>query len=184
MLIAASTVAAFRSGIFISAISRTLSLEIVATFVLFGTPEPDFRLQAFLSRTAAGGVLVMKLKLLSAYTVITTGMIRSPLSAVLALNSLVNCTMFTPCCPSAGPTGGAGVALPAGICNLIYPVTFFAILRHLLNKCGNCGNFPPTKRPWGISYIFLTSAKLISTGVSRPNSSTLMVTICFVSLIL
>ena len=48
----------------------------------------------------------MKLKLLSAYTVITTGMIRSPLSAVLALNSLVNCTMFTPCCPSAGPTGG------------------------------------------------------------------------------
>ena len=23
--------------------------------------------------------------------------------------------MLTPCCPSAGPTGGAGVALPAGI---------------------------------------------------------------------
>ena len=23
--------------------------------------------------------------------------------------------MFTPCCPSAGPTGGAGVAFPAGI---------------------------------------------------------------------
>ena len=53
-----------------------------------------------------------------------------------------------------------------------------------LTDDGNCGNFPPTKRPWGISYIFLTSAKLISTGVSRPNSSTLMVTICFVSLIL
>ena len=33
---------------------------------------------AFFSSTAAGGVLVMKLKLLSAYTVITTGMIISP----------------------------------------------------------------------------------------------------------
>ena len=29
--------------------------------------------------------------------------------------SLVNAIMFTPCWPSAGPTGGAGVALPAGI---------------------------------------------------------------------
>jgi hypothetical protein len=35
--------------------------------------------------------------------------------------------MFTPCWPSAGPTGGAGVALPAGMCNLMYPVIFFAI---------------------------------------------------------
>ena len=90
MLIAASMLAAFRSGIFISAISLTLSLEIVATFVLLGTPEPDLMLQAFFSKTAAGGVLVIKLKLLSAYTVMTTGMIRSPLSAVLALNSFVN----------------------------------------------------------------------------------------------
>lgn len=32
----------------------------------------------------------------------------------------------------AGPTGGAGVALPAGICNLIYPSTFFAIFHYLL----------------------------------------------------
>ena len=32
---------------------------------------------------------------------------------------------------------GAGVALPAGICNLIYPVTFFAILAPPKNKCGN-----------------------------------------------
>ena len=119
MLIAASKVAAFKSGIFISAISWILALEIVATLFLFGTPEPDLMLQAFFNKTAAGGVFVMKLKLLSAYTVITTGMIRSPLSAVLALNSFVNCTMFTPCCPNAGPTGGAGVALPAEICNLI-----------------------------------------------------------------
>ena len=86
----------------------------VATLSFLELAEAVFSPHAFFSKTAAGGVLVMKLKLLSAYTVITTGMIRSPLSAVLALNSLVNCTMFTPCCPSAGPTGGAGVALPAG----------------------------------------------------------------------
>jgi len=30
-----------------------------------------------------------------------------------------NSIMFTPCCPNDGPTGGAGFALPAGICNLI-----------------------------------------------------------------
>src|SRR5207245_5102994 len=36
--------------------------------------------------------------------------------------------MFTPCWPSAGPTGGAGVACPAGICNLMNAVTFFAIV--------------------------------------------------------
>jgi hypothetical protein len=33
--------------------------------------------------------------------------------------------MLTPCWPSAGPTGGAGVAAPAWICSLIKPVTFF-----------------------------------------------------------
>ena len=62
----------------------------VATLVLFGTAEPDLMLHAFLINTGAGGVLVTKLKLLSAYTVITTGIIKSPLSAVLALNSFVN----------------------------------------------------------------------------------------------
>ena len=65
MLIAASIVAAFKSGIFVSAISLILSLEIVATFVLLGTPEPDWMLHAFLIRTGAGGVFVIKLKLLS-----------------------------------------------------------------------------------------------------------------------
>src|SRR5438045_6336113 len=45
--------------------------------------------------------------------------------AVLALKSLQNAMMLTPCWPSAGPTGGAGFALPAGSCNLISPMTFF-----------------------------------------------------------
>src|SRR5690349_15364346 len=35
--------------------------------------------------------------------------------------------ILTPCGPSAVPTGGAGVALPAGICSFTSAVTFFAI---------------------------------------------------------
>src|SRR5271166_645820 len=35
--------------------------------------------------------------------------------------------MLTPWGPSAVPTGGAGVAFPAGICNFTMAVTFFAI---------------------------------------------------------
>src|SRR3990172_10838452 len=34
--------------------------------------------------------------------------------------------MLTPCCPSAGPTGGAGLALPPTICSLTIARTFFA----------------------------------------------------------
>jgi len=39
--IADSTDAAFKSGIFVSAISLTLSRLTVATFLVFGSPEPD-----------------------------------------------------------------------------------------------------------------------------------------------
>src|SRR5436190_9805307 len=53
-------------------------------------------------------------------------------SLVAALNSLQKAMIFTPCCPRAGPTGGAGLACPAGICNLISPTTFFAIKNSLL----------------------------------------------------
>ena len=42
--------------------STSEALEMVATLVLLGTPEPDSVLHAFLMRTAAGGVLVMKVK--------------------------------------------------------------------------------------------------------------------------
>src|SRR5258706_16391942 len=47
--------------------------------------------------------------------------------AVLALNCLQKSMMFKPCGPSAVPTGGAGVALPAGNCNLIVVCTFLAM---------------------------------------------------------
>src|SRR5579883_2930846 len=59
----------------------------------------------------------------------TTGMISPSISApeVFALNCLQKSIMFNPCWPKAGPTGGAGVALPAAICSLICAVTFFPL---------------------------------------------------------
>src|SRR5712692_4390164 len=45
--------------------------------------------------------------------------------AVFALKALQKSMMFTPAWPRAGPTGGAGVAFPAGIWSLICPTTFF-----------------------------------------------------------
>src|SRR5579872_4822876 len=120
----------FRSGILIFAISSTCFSVILPTLVLFGSADPFARLTARLISTGTGGVLVMNVNERSEKMVITTGMI-SPswsLADVFALNALQNSMMFTPCGPSAVPTGGAGVALPAGICNFTLPVTFFAIL--------------------------------------------------------
>src|SRR5208283_5843869 len=60
-------------------------------------------------------------------------MIRPSISfwLVRALNCLQNSIMLICACPSAGPTGGAGVALPASICSFTLPVTFFAIAVNL-----------------------------------------------------
>ena len=66
LLMAVSTEAAFRSGIFCVAISRTCFSVTLPIFSLFGVPEPLAIPAAFISRTAAGGVLVTKLKLRSA----------------------------------------------------------------------------------------------------------------------
>src|SRR5207253_2814841 len=62
----------------------------------------------------------------------TTGITTPGCSLVLALKSLQNAMMLTPCWPSAGPTGGAGLACPAGICSLICPVIFFAMISKFL----------------------------------------------------
>ena len=40
-------------------------------------------------------------------------------SWVCALNALQNSMILRPCWPSAGPTGGLGLAAPAGTCNLM-----------------------------------------------------------------
>src|SRR3954452_17626048 len=76
---------------------------------------------------AAGGVFVMKVKDLSEKIVISTGRIVPASLDVRELNSFTNAMMLMPCGPRAVPTGGAGVAWPAGICNFTNPVTFFAI---------------------------------------------------------
>src|SRR6058998_3335646 len=60
--------------------------------------------------------------------VTTTGRIRPSCPWVWALNPLQNSMMFTPCCPSAGPTGGEGFPFPAGICNLTTAWTFFTVV--------------------------------------------------------
>src|SRR5215216_1122892 len=65
----------------------------------------------------------------------TTGMIKPSWSFadVFALKALQNSMMLTPCGPNAVPTGGAGVALPAGICSLTTALIFFAICLSLLH---------------------------------------------------
>src|SRR5690606_21336073 len=107
---------------------------------------------SFFKRTAAGGVFVTKVNERSSYTVISTGMIIPAWSEVRALNSLQNPMMFTPACPKAGPTGGAGLALPAGICSLTTLETFLATPSNSLQKCGSLGSNPPTlnKQPSGV----------------------------------
>src|SRR5262249_5776460 len=100
-----------------------------------GLAEPLSTPAAFLSRSAAGGVLVIKVKERSAYTVITTGIVISPMLAVLALKVLQNSIMLTPCWPRAGPIGGAGLPLPEGHCSLISEVIFLAILEWVWRAC-------------------------------------------------
>src|SRR5436305_12278560 len=58
----------------------------------------------------------------------TTGMIRPDCDAVRALKFFTKSMVFTPAWPNAGPTGGAGVAAPAGIWSFTIPMTFFAMI--------------------------------------------------------
>src|SRR5204863_2837901 len=58
----------------------------------------------------------------------TTGMTVPASCWVCALNALQNSMMLMPCWPSAGPTGGAGLACPPTVWSLIWVRTFFAML--------------------------------------------------------
>src|SRR2546422_8041158 len=78
-------------------------------------------------RSAAGGLLVMNVYERSSKTVTTAGTMLPVSDAVRSLYSLMNCPMLMPCGPSAVPTGGAAVALPALICTLTTALTFFAM---------------------------------------------------------
>jgi hypothetical protein len=81
---------------------------------------------AFFIISAAGDVLVMNVKERSSKMVISTGTMEPACEAVRSLYVLMNSIMLMPYGPSVDPTGGAGVALPAGICNFTTAVTFFA----------------------------------------------------------
>src|SRR4051794_37475856 len=128
-----STSCAFRSLSFFSAICRSWSRVMEPTLVRFGSPEPFSRPMAWRISTAAGGVLVTKVNERSSNTVMTTGMVVPMSPEVAALNALTNSMMLMPCWPSAGPTGGAGVAWPPGACSLMVVRTFFAMLLDLLD---------------------------------------------------
>ena len=82
MDVAASIDAAFRSDILDSAISRAFARGSFATFVLFGSPDAFSMPAAFFSKTAAGGVFVIKVKERSSKTVISTGMMSPACFAV------------------------------------------------------------------------------------------------------
>src|ERR1700720_2033451 len=60
---------------------------------------------------------------------------------VAAFTALQTSMMLSPRCPSAGPIGGEGFALPAGTCNLMIPMIFFAIYSNLSRLSS-----PPRKR--------------------------------------
>ena len=77
-------------------------------------PEPLGTPAALISSSAAGGVFRMNVNVRSSYTLISAGTMSPRWDSVWALYALTNSMMFTPCWPSAGPTGGAGVAWPAG----------------------------------------------------------------------
>src|SRR5450756_1988885 len=122
---------AFKSFNLDSAISRTFALEMVPTLARLGVAYPVTTDIARFIKSTVGGVLMMKLKERSSKMVISAGITSPAWDAVRSLYSLQKAMMFTPCWPRAGPTGGAGVALPALICSLTIALTFFA-MRSLL----------------------------------------------------
>src|SRR5690606_29351978 len=71
--------------------------------------------------------------------------------------------MFTPCGPSAVPTGGAGVACPPGICTLISATSCFAIVLLPLTPpaCDHCCCHRPPAHP-------SCEAALLHRAGSRP----------------
>src|SRR5262245_25126014 len=125
MRIAASMLVVLRSTSLVCAISRTCCFVTLPILSLCGTAEAFAMPAARLSSTAAGGVLTMNVKDRSWKMVTTTGRMRPSCPCVWALKPLQNSMMFTPCWPSAGPTGGEGLALPAGICSFTIAWTFF-----------------------------------------------------------
>ena len=81
----------------------------------------------------------MKVKVRSAKMVTTQGITIPLWLWVRALNCFTNSMMFTPCGPRAVPTGGAGVAAPAGHWSFTTAWIFLAIS---LLDIGGCYGAP------------------------------------------
>src|SRR4029453_1858769 len=80
-------------------------------------------------------------------------MISPCLSCVRALNDLQNSMMFTPCWPSAGPTGGDGVAAPAGHCSFSTATSFWAPLSPLAGPRGRPRAASPSDGRSGLLHV-------------------------------
>src|SRR3989441_4295808 len=125
MRIAASIELVLRSTSLVCAMSLTCCRVTFPILSLWGTADAFAMPAARLRSTAAGGVFTMNVNDRSWNIVTTTGRISPSSRPVWALNPLQNSMMLTPCWPSAGPTGGEGFALPAGICSFTTAWTFF-----------------------------------------------------------
>src|SRR5581483_8018310 len=132
---AASRSFALRSGIFVFAISASCASVTVPAPARPGVTEPFSMPAAWRSSTGVGGVFRMKLNVRSSKIVISTGTIVPRWFSVCALYILQKSMIATPCGPSAVPTGGAGVAWPAGIWILTTAATFFFAMV-LPRECG------------------------------------------------
>src|SRR5829696_1759188 len=111
-----------------SAISASCLRVTLPTLVDCGTDEPLSIPAAFLIRKPLGGLFSSNLNEPSLKMVISAGMISPIRLEVRALYSLQNAIRLMPCCASAGPIGGAGLALPALICRVTIALTFLAIV--------------------------------------------------------
>src|SRR5438067_2025783 len=130
--LAASMSLALRSGILVWAISVSWESVIVPTTSLPVVCAPFSRPAAARRSTGVGGVLVMKVNVRSSKIVISTGTMVPRWASVWALYILQKSMMLTPWGPRAVPTGGAGVAAPAGIWILTMAATRFFAMRWLL----------------------------------------------------
>src|SRR3954451_9233937 len=108
--------------------------------------------------------------------------------SVAALYALQNSMMLTPCWPSAGPTGGAGVAAPALIWSLMTAVNRFLGGMTSFFVTGWNGTAPrcrgPARAERGLGgtgvlvQILETWLNDSSTGVSRPKIETRTCSFC------
>src|ERR1700737_102234 len=106
---------ALRSGILVSGISRTCAFVTLPALSVRGFAAPFSMPAAWRSRNGVGGVLVTNVNERSSKIEISAGITMPRWFSVAALYALQKSMMLMPCGPSAVPTGGAGVACPAGI---------------------------------------------------------------------